>query len=502
MLNLGDFVSSSKLMVRNTSSLLIGELVGGITSVVILVVLANSLGAGQYAIVASALAITQVFQSLVDFGLQDWSIRRMSSDIPNAQDTMSKLVVNKSVLSVLAFFVNSVLVISLYGVELFPTFFVLYALSLVLDAFTQIMFSIFLSFETMHHRAISRITGLLSYFGLLLLLLDMGLGLIGAALAYLIGRATVFLFALLFGRSRLSGIVPIFDKDRIKSVFRAGAPFAAVSATTLLLYRIDIVLLTQLLPGQLEIAGWYSVSIQLMQVTTIVSYSIVGAAFPAIVRGYIQNGSNQGQSIVTRITKYLMGSGTFIFVSIFVLAQDIIRLLYVSAYSPAGEILSVHSWLALTATLRYTLSVTLIACNQPKRVASAASVRILIAIGLNINVLWVGYMFAAYALVILDSFEAIFYLYSVAKIRMIRVRPTLNALIKSSICGLATIIVLLTMKTYFLPSPSLVELAIIGVLGLSVFVVVAFATRLLDDVDKQLIKSILGQSTQTKEAMS
>lgn len=146
-----------KRIARNTSVLLISQILGYGLSFFNIMYAARHLGVDGFGVLSFALAFTAIFGIFMDFGLRLLTVREVARDKSLAPKYLSNLSAMKFAMCVITFLLIAATV-SIMG---YPdkTVLVVYVITLAvaMNAFTQTFYSIFQAFERMEYQSLGQI---------------------------------------------------------------------------------------------------------------------------------------------------------------------------------------------------------------------------------------------------------------------------------------------------------------------------------------------------------
>ena len=147
-------MTSARKIAKNTSVLLISQIISYSLAFFYTIYTARYLGVGGFGIISLALAITGIFGILMDLGQTQLTVRESSRNKNLASKYLNNIITIKFILSFVTFGIIF-LVVNLIG---YPqqTSDVVYiiTLSIIIGAFTGIFNSLFQAFEKMEYQSI------------------------------------------------------------------------------------------------------------------------------------------------------------------------------------------------------------------------------------------------------------------------------------------------------------------------------------------------------------
>ncbi|MBM65895.1 MAG: hypothetical protein CMH55_06655 [Myxococcales bacterium] len=202
-----------------------------------------------------------------------------------------------------------------------------------------------------------------------------------AFLAFLLGEVLgLIVTARWMGGLGLSLMPAKPSKADLRAALIEAWPFAAAGILGTMVFRIDVVMLRELLPqGGDEMAGLYGAGYRLMESGHFVAASVAAALFPALVRRRAEDGSIPFD-LLKKAAFWLFGLGVFGGLFLFVFAQPLLSLLAGAAFSPGAPYLQALAFTVPFTFLNFALGTAVFACRREVWGLIGA----LISLGLNV----------------------------------------------------------------------------------------------------------------------
>jgi O-antigen/teichoic acid export membrane protein len=267
--------------VRNTVVRAASDIAGKLLSFVLFAALARSLGQTAVGMYFFGLAFIQLAAVPVDLGLDRLLLRRVSEDAGATRELLWDVLAVKLALAVPVVPIVVVIVnVAGYDAATRATVYVL-TLAMIFEALSRALQAVFMAKERNELLAtyfiLQRVVG--TGFGLVALAL--GYEVVAVAVGYLVG-AVVGLVVAAALMARVLGFPRLhLDRARWPSIARASLPFAVHESFTLMLLKLDAVMLS-LLSTQAAV-GRYGVASRLYESTFFITFAITGAVAPMYV---------------------------------------------------------------------------------------------------------------------------------------------------------------------------------------------------------------------------
>jgi O-antigen/teichoic acid export membrane protein len=261
---------------RNTFARALGELLAKLASLAFFAVLARELGQSGVGVFVFALAWAEISMLLASLGLDRAMIRWIARDRSRAVGLFGDSAGIKVALAVPIALVSFALVnLIAFGSSTREAIYVL-TLGALFDALTRAAFSVFTGLERSELTALCLIAQRFLAAALGIGALAAGYGVVTVTITYTAAAAAGFVLAVVLLRRRL-GIAPArVQPGGWRAIGVSSIPFAVQDAFTVLLFRLDAVLLS--LIATTAAVGRYGSAYRLFEATFFLTYAL-GAAF-------------------------------------------------------------------------------------------------------------------------------------------------------------------------------------------------------------------------------
>ncbi len=403
--------NDSRRIIKNSVTLIGTRSFIKIATTVLTIFIARKLGEEQFGVFSALLAFVALFSILTEFGLTVPLIRTIAARNEKPEEALSRVIVIKSILGIIAFLLLSI-----------SAFLLDYPLSLALLFGTSMFFEVqvisvirsFEGLERMKYVAFLNVTEkvILCISGFSVLYF--GGGLLSLAVVYVLTYVSVFIvgisaFIRCFGPLKIN-----FNKHKFTESLRNATPFLVASVFSLLYNRTDIFILT-LLKTSSEI-GWYNAAFRVIDAYMFIPLGIVGALFPVLTR-YHKSMKEQFTKLYVRSLLLLLTLGVLISVGTFTFADKIIEILYADQYSRSVELLKILSIILSFYFINFLLGSCLIAAGKESLSTLAIIFGGIMNVILNVILVPVwslhGAALARVGTEILACFLQLYYLYTI-----------------------------------------------------------------------------------------
>lgn len=325
-------MTTAKRIAKNSSFIFLGDAIGHILQLVLVVYLVRYMGAVTFGKYAFAIAFTSLFMILSDLGLSILSIREIARDTSKAGEYLTNISITKFILSL----ITIVLIIVTINLMHYPqdTTLAVYIVGgvTVFASFITSFRSVFRAFERMEYEAITRIAERLLIFGSVLPVLFLGYGLIEVVSVMLIAQALIFLFTLIILIKKFTRPTLTFNLSLCKSLIKQAIPFGLSGVFAIIYFQTDTVMLS--IMKEDAVVGWYNAAYQLVMGTLFIPSAFVGALYPVLSR-YFTSSKNNLMLVYEKSFKFLLMLAIPLGIGTTLLADRIIIFLYGEEFAPA-----------------------------------------------------------------------------------------------------------------------------------------------------------------------
>ena len=406
-------MNTVKRIFKNTSILFTAQIVNYILAFFYTIYLARYLGVSDFGILTFGISFTTIMGVTADLGLSILAVREIARDKSISSSYTGNLIVIKLVLSsitmgLIALFMN----LFNYTTQTIQVVYLL-GLWMVFTSFTQLFYSVFQAYEKMEYQSIGTILysillfsgvfyGILSnfsiqWFALIYLIIS------GVVLFY-----TIFIYLARFPRPNLQ-----VNWNFWKSKLTLALPLSIASIFSTIAFRVDTVLLS-LFQGYI-VVGLYTAPYKIIEVLLFIPSVYSAVIFPVLSRFHVSS-KESFQLIYVKSIKYMIILGLPIAAGVTILSQDIILLLYQSAFSGSVMALQILIWTVPLLLLTTSFGIILISMNKQVLAIRLTFIYMIFNIGVNLVVIpQFSYLGAAVVTVLTELVNFIMLFYYLSK---------------------------------------------------------------------------------------
>ena len=330
------------------------------------IIMARWLGSSDFGMFYFALAFVQLFHSFSELGI--WTI--LVRDVAQFKEERLSTYVNNAVplracLTLLTYgLMTLVITLSGYSAEVKHTVYVL-GVGTGLSAVVRIYLAAFCAFENMKYEGCGAAVLSLVYTSVGIPLLLKGYGIVGLAVAYLIGSIcyTVYVLSAYKRVFKMRLLQFEMDLQLWKYLLIAGLPLGISKVFVFVESKIDIILLS-LIKSPVEV-GWYSAARRICDMLRAFPTAFYGSLFP-LWSNYFRSDMQSLQDTSVKTYRFMIFLALPIAVVFTILPDKILSFLLGAEYVPAHYALRVLGWLVVISYVGTAFGSLLISSDNCK----------------------------------------------------------------------------------------------------------------------------------------
>jgi O-antigen/teichoic acid export membrane protein len=438
--------STKQTVAKNTVWLFVGEIMGRLLKLAIVVVATRKLGIEGWGVFSYAMAFVGLFFVLGDYGINTFITKEMSKDNSSKYKYLATATIARFSL-LFVFFVLALIFAPNFGkIELNFVLVLVFAIFAISESIREFGIAINRSLQKMEVESFSKVLLNLSITSLGLVLLISSPRPLSLAIAYMVGSIITTIYMLWSIKSEFRGIIWKFSKDSFKIILSFSWPIIVIGFFNFL-GSLDIIML-----GQMKSAvdvGIYTTAQRFVSFVSIIPIFITTSILP-ILSKYDDNLEH-----VSKIFEKVM-LGLLLFcipltVGGIIFSQDILGLVFGVEYIPGTSTMQMLMVSVLAAFPNILLTSLVFSKSLQKIFIPAVAFGAILNIGLNF---WLipkyGAFGAALATTISELLVTVTNWYRVKKYISFSVIPKLGKIILSTIIMTALIFVLDRTNLHFL----------------------------------------------------
>jgi len=321
--------------------------------------------------------------------------------------------------------------------------------------------------------------------GVSVALIYSGYGIMTVVLVFVVGRflKTVYLYYYL--NRKFVTPVGAFDKRFAWKLFRQARTFALIMVCVTIYWNIDGIMLESMRSA--EEVGYYSAAYRFLALTMVLVHSYVTSLFP-VISNYFKSAKSNFEIACRKSLRLLVLSTVPIAISLSLLAEKIILLLFKETFLPSVQVLQVLIWALIPYAVSQVFAYALVAGQKQRIDLLVNASSMFLNIGLNLVLIPAhGFMGATLATLISICFYVVlqspFVVNKLIKLQM-------KAMVSY---GLRIVVAGVLMAAFILMLPN-VNLFIMLPLAFLVYAAGAFGLGLITKNDRQMMLSLVKPS--------
>ena len=366
---------------KNTTVRAAGEIVGKLATFVLFAVLARTLGQADFGVFVFALAFLGMAMIPIALGCDSYFLRRVSKDRSSIDELFFNILALKLSLAVpvlaLTFLAMNLLG---YDDQTRATVYVLSA-GLLLDLLAKTFHGVFTATERSELLAATLVVQRVATAALGLAALAAGYGVVTVAATYSIGAVFHLLLSAVF-LARATGL-PRWSVARQSwpGLAGAGLPYAVQDVFTVLLFKLDIVILS--LMATEAAVGRYGAAYRLLESTLFVTWALNGA-FVAMYAYLGRDTEPTIQAVFQRSVKLALAVLVPCAVAFGVMAEPISRLVFGAEFEAAAGALRLLSPVVVLLCVITLCTSLIVSRRNPREMVRITASMVAVNVGLNV----------------------------------------------------------------------------------------------------------------------
>lgn len=467
---------------KNTSWLLISQIITSIFGFVWIVLLARYLGVSDFGIMNFAISFTSIMSIFIDLGINTYITRDLSRSPELSQKYIGNAIPLKIFLSILSFIATLVILLIMDYNLLSIQVVLLFAIQTIFLSMGWLFNGVFQAFSKMKYQAIGIIINSSLILSGTLLLTYFNLGLIAVALSYMVGSIITLIY--LYNNIKNKIVIPKIqiDLDFWKKSIKQAIPFGITGIFTTIYFMIDTVMISFMVGN--TAVGIYSSAYKIITVFTTIYTVYTYVVFPLMSKLY-KDSEDLLKISYEKSIKYLIMIMLPFAIGITIYSQDIITLIYGKSYIFAGDVLKILIWNVLFIMINGASTSLLNSSNSEVAVTKINGLACLVNVVLNLFLIYyLSYIGASIATIITGVIIFILMTYIILKNKYKPDKSLIYGIVKICVSGLILSIILLILNlSLWIALPVAIIIYLIGI----------YLTKSLDSTDKAVIKEIIGK---------
>ena len=346
-------------VLANTGYRALADVGGKVGSIVLFIVMGRKLGDSAFGVFTFGYALVALLTSLSDFG-QDKVLTREVSRRPEELDryffntlvlkvalAVPVLIVATGVLAALGRDRETIAVVALLGA------------AVLVDLLTSTLYATFQAFERLEFVPVALITERFFTAAVGIVLLLGGAGVVAVSAVFLGGALLAFAIA---ARLLVRHVVRpriVLNPSLAGPLMRAAAPIGLAGIASVILFRIDTVMLAAYEPD--SVVGNYGAAYRLLESTLFLSWAVGAAVYPV----YSRRRGAEVAGVYGRSLKLAVALVLPLAVGAALLGDQVVRALYGDDFETAGNALQLLSPAIVFFVISYLAGYLLVSQDRP-----------------------------------------------------------------------------------------------------------------------------------------
>ncbi len=406
-------MNTVKRIFKNTGILFTAQIINYILAFFYTIYLARYLGVADFGVLTFGISFTTIMGVTADLGLSILAVREIARDKSISSHYTGNLIVIKLILSS----ITMGLIVLFMNLFNYPsqTIQVVYLLAIwmLLTSFTQLFYSVFQAYEKMEYQSIGTILYSILLFSGVFYGIFNNFSMEWFALIYLIVSGVVLVYTIFIYIARFPWPRLQVNWNFWKSKLALALPLSIASIFSTIAFRVDTVLLS-LFQGY-AVVGLYTAPYKIIEVLLFIPSVYSAVIFPVLSKFHVSS-HESFRFIYVKSIKYMIILSLPIAAGITILSNDIILLLYQSAFSGSVAALQILIWTVPLLLLTTTFGIILISMNKQVLAIRLTFIYMIFNIGVNLLVIpHFSYLGAAVVTVLTELVNFIMLFYYLSK---------------------------------------------------------------------------------------
>ncbi|MFZ4499963.1 MAG: flippase [Minisyncoccia bacterium] len=432
--------SDKQTVVKNTFWLFLGEVVGRLLKLALIIYTARVLGAEGWGVFSYALSLASLLMVFSDVGITGLITREIIQKKKDFSVFISTALLAKTIFlfasTLLVLFAGPFLSHIPEARVLFP----LFAIVLFFDAARDLILAINIAFEKMEKDMLVKTSMGVITLILGVILLRIEVAPISVAIAYAVGSTVGCVMAFLIIKKDLKGLFSKSNSRTLRLVLQTTWPFAIVTLIGIITGATDVYMLG-IWRDPTEI-GLYTSAQRIQQFIIIIPIMLGTAVFPLLSR-LVNTDNNQFGIVLEKTLSFVFAMGIPIVCGGILLSSEIMTFLFGTSYVNAGPLLQMLMVSLLASLPLAILSNSIFAHNGQKNIAIAYLSGLGINILLNIFLIpQYGALGAAFATVLSTTIITVIIWSKLKNIQRFEILPRLKKVFLSTASMIISILLL------------------------------------------------------------
>ena len=473
-------MNTAQKIVKNTTVLLISQVLSFLLAFFYTIYYANYLGAAGFGILSAAIALAGILTIFTDLGLSALTVREVARDKDLARKYMGNTTIIKLIFSAITFLATFIIVQLFVQDQQSAIVLYIITIAFILNVISGTFSAVFQAYEEMEYQSVATVLNSILMFAAVYIAIFYNANIMAFAMIYLIINFIILLFNVIICLWKF--VVPKFEVDFQfwKALIMEAYPLAIASIFALIAFKIDTIMLA-FISGDVA-TGLYSAAYKLLEALMFIPSVYATALLPVFSKFHVSS-QDSLQFSYYKSFKYLSMLGIPIAVGTTLLADQIITFIYRNGFTEATIILQILIWAIPIIFVSYVLGASITSINRQHETVRISFLCMLLNVGLNLLLIpTYGYLGAAIVTVITEFSLFIFYFHLISKyLCKIKLR---EVLMKPLIASLVMALFIILVKT---------NLFVVIAIATIIYFAVLILLKSFSEGDKEIFRQITGK---------
>lgn len=374
-------MSQARELLRNTAFLGAARVIERLSRVVLVFLIARSLGASSLGAYSAALVFAGLFSTAGDLGIANMLIRNLARDKAATTRYLSHLGPIAVVVSAAAI-AAAWLVVPHLGLEsAMRQAFLIVSFAVVPGTLRVLQEAVFIAHQRVWITTVVRFVGAVALIAATAILVSNGAG-IASLLGVFVG--VQWFIALTYTGLIAKMIAPVWGRFRISTAreqLRELRAFAGISVLAALFAQPEVLILA-VLAGSTE-TGYFVAATRIVMIWELIPQTFMTNVFPVLSRNYKDRASTNPR-VPQRATKYLLAAMLPISLGLIACAEPIVDLVFGSGFESAVELLRILALVVPILAVSNVLWRVLMARDRQGQLLGALAAAVVVRIVLGV----------------------------------------------------------------------------------------------------------------------
>lgn len=473
-------MNTAQKIAKNTSMLLISQILSFLLAFFYTIYYANYLGATGFGVLSLALALAGLLTSFTDLGLTTLTVRDVARDKSLASKYIGNITLIKLFFSIITLLATFLIVQLFVHDQQSATVIYIITISLIIGVITGTFSAVFQAYQKMEYQSITTVLNSILMFAGVYIAIYYNSNIMAFALVYLFINLIILIFNTTICLWKF--VVPQFELDLKfwKSLILKAYPLAVSGILALIAFKIDIIMLS-FIAGN-DSTGFYNAAYRLLEALMFIPSVYATSILPVFSKFHI-NSQESLQFSYFKSFKYFSILGIPIAVGTTLLANEIILLFFKSGYMATVPILQILIWAIPIIFVNYVLGASIISINRQHETMRICFICMVLNIALNLILIPLYGAIGAAVVTVITEFVLVLLYYHLVSKYLCKIK-LLKVLLKPIIASFFMALFIIFVKS---------NLFVVIIIATLIYFTVLILLKSFSESDKEIFKQIMGK---------